>query len=498
MFDRLPPSAPELEEAVLGAVMLEKNAFINVVSYLKPEHFYLAAHRTIYQACINLFGDGDPVDMRSCVAQLRKDGTLESVGGAYKIAELTSKVSSAANLDFHSRIIIEFAIKRGLIEIGAMMQKEGYDETIDVFDIVQRTTVGLQDLLDKGTSDRAERSAKDLAVDFLRSLDLRMAGKTGGISTGFPALDKILGGLMPADLYLIAARPSMGKSAMAFQIAKQVAATGVAVGVFSLEMSAQQIVERLICSESEVDSDLVRRGQLDGSGFEYQRLYEKTGIIGTLPLYVDDSAALSMVELRARAMRMYTKHKVRIIIVDYLQMIKGHGQTRDQEIGNISRTLKQVAKELNIPVIALSSLNRGVESRGGDKRPMLSDLRESGNLESDADVVMFLYRPEYYKILEDSDGMPTSGLCEVIIAKHRNGSVDTVKLKFIGKYTKFKPWEQEAKDNPFSGMMTRENTDQFKYKENHYKDPSMDLNERREEVIDNTPEGRVARGLPPF
>lgn len=442
---KLPPQATDLEEAILGALMVENNAIIAVAGFLRPEHFYTEVHQEIYRAIQLLFAAGGKIDMRTVVHELRASGKLELIGGAYYIAELTSKVSSAANIEYHGRFLVEYAMKRSLIQLGSMLHHDGYDDTCDVFDLVEKTNLELQEILDGAISSQSEKTILEISTKVVQDVSARQSGKHSGIDTGFPVLDAILNGLQPTDLDILAARPGMGKTALVCQIGKNIAERGEPVGIFSLEMSSMQLVERLITGECEIMSDKIKKGQLDST--EWNIFMEASGKISKLPLHIDDTPFMTILELRARAMRMKAKHKVIMIIVDFIQLIKGsgkQGQNRDQEIGEITRTLKGIAKELEIPVLAISAVSRGVETRGGDKRPQLTDLRESGNVESDADVVMFLYRPEYYKITVDSDGYPTHGLAEIIVAKHRNGALDTVKLKFVGKYTKFMPWEMQA------------------------------------------------------
>ena len=457
---KLPPQAPDLEAAVLGAIMLERNAILNVAGFLRVEHFYKETHKEIYQAMQALFAASEPIDMRTVVNQLRKDGKIELVGGAYYIAELTANISSAANIEFHARVIVEFAMRRSMILLSAGMQQEAYDDTIDVFDQVDKTNLLLQEILDGAITGTAEQTMLEVSTKVVQEVEARQTGKHKGIDTGYPVIDALLNGVQPQDLIIGAARPGMGKSAWAFQAGKQMAERGVPVGFISLEMSARQIVERLATAECEIDSDKVKKGKLNEE--EFARFVEAAGRLSTLPIHIDDTAFMNIIELRARVMRMVTKFKIKAVFIDYLQLIKGSGkpgQNRDQEIGEITRTLKGIAKELDIPVIALSQLSRGLETRGGSKRPQLSDLRESGNIEQDADVVLFLYRPEYYKITVDEDGFATNGMCEVIIAKHRNGSLDTVKQKFTGKFTKFSPWYTDIRP------------DQSGYVAKHYKNP---------------------------
>jgi len=467
---KLPPQALDLEEAILGALMLDKNAIVEVASTLRAEHFYDEGHRTIYEAIISLFSSGDKIDMRTVVTTLRKAGKLELVGGAYKIAELCSKIASASNIEYHSRLMIEFAMKRSLIQMASEIHHDAYEDTSDAFNLVERTNLQLQDILDGAISSRSDKSMTEISLEVIKEQEARQSGIHSGLDSGYPVVDAMLNGFNKTDLIIVAARPGMGKSAWAMQAARNIAEKGNHVGIFSLEMSARQIVERMAISESEMDAESVKKGLLQP--YEWTRYMHAHGGISVLPIHIDDTALLTIVELRARAMRMKTKYDIQLLIVDYLQLIKGineHGKnmSRDQEIGLISRTLKGIAKELDIPVIALAQLSRAVEQRGGVKRPMLSDLRESGSIEQDADVVMFLYRPEYYKITTDEDGFSTHGLCECIIEKHRNGATGTVKLKFIGKFTKFTNWLSES----YQAVSTIRQ----KHATEHYKNPTEEL-----------------------
>jgi replicative DNA helicase len=455
---KLPPQAPDLEEAVLGALMLEKNALTAVIEFLRPEHFYSEAHKLIYEAIIDLFKNSEPVDMRTVVAQLRKNGKLELVDGAYKIAELTSKVSSAANIEYHARIIIEMAIKRSLIEIASQIHHDAYEDTTDVFELLDKTEQGIFQISDTNLRKNYD-TMKSLMFQAIQELQEKKNHKDGltGIPTGFSKLDRVTSGWQKSDLVIIAARPGMGKTAFIVSALRNAAVDfNYPVAIFSLEMSSLQLVNRLISAEAELESEKIKKGNL--AEFEWAQLVHKTNRLSSAPIFIDDTPALSILELRAKCRRLKAEHNIQMVVVDYLQLMKGEaGGNREQEIASISRALKGVAKELGIPVIALSQLSRGVETRGGDKRPQLSDLRESGSIEQDADIVMFLYRPEYYKITVDEDGLPTQGLAEVIIAKHRNGSLENVKLKFIGKYTKFADFDGPAgNENPFSGMITKE------------------------------------------
>jgi replicative DNA helicase len=472
---KLPPQAPDLEEAVLGAILLEKDALINLLEFLRPEHFYVEAHKIIYESILDLFKASEPIDMRTVVAQLRKNGKLDLVEGAYKIAELTSKVSSAANVEYHSRIIVEYSIKRQIIEIASQMHHDAYEDTNDVFILLDNLEKGIFEITDKNIR-KKHSSMKDLLFRAVMDLQNKKDHKDGltGVPTGFSKLDRVTSGWQRTDLIIIAARPGMGKTAFILSAARNAAVDfGYPIAIFSLEMSELQLMNRLISAETEIEGEKLRRGDL--SEPEWQQLVHKSNRLSSAPMFIDDTPALTILELRAKSRRMKAEHNIQLIIVDYLQLMRGDTNgNREQEISSISRALKGIAKELNIPVIALSQLSRAVETRGGDKRPHLSDLRDSGAIEQDADIVMFLYRPEYYKITVDEEGMPTQGMAEVIIAKHRNGSLETVKLKFALRFTKFLDYSYDNVPR-LPGGPTFKGTDQYEYKKQHYKDPTTKL-----------------------
>lgn len=453
---KLPPQALDLEEAILGALMLEKNALTAVIEFLRPEHFYTEQHKEIYNAITDLFKASEPVDMRTVVAQLRKSAKLEVVGGAYYIAELTSKVSSAANIEYHARIIIEMAIKRDLIQIASQIHHDAYEDTTDVFELLDKTEQNIFQISDSNLRKNYD-NMKSLMFRAIQELQEKKNHKDGltGVPSGFSRLDRVTSGWQKSDLVIIAARPGMGKTAFVVSALRNAAVEfKIPVAIFSLEMASLQLVNRLISAEAELESEKIKKGNL--AEFEWQQLVHKTTSLSTAPIFIDDTPALSILELRAKCRRLKAEHNIQLIVIDYLQLMKGEaGGNREQEIASISRALKGIAKELSVPVLALSQLSRGVETRGGDKRPQLSDLRESGSIEQDADIVMFLYRPEYYKISVDDEGMPTQGMAEVIIAKHRNGSLENVKLKFIGKYTKFADYDAPDGLTPMSSI-TRE------------------------------------------
>ncbi|NMM48100.1 replicative DNA helicase [Marinigracilibium pacificum] len=437
---KVPPKAVELEQIVLGALMLEKDALTAVIDVLHPESFYKENHKEIYKSIVTLFNESEPIDMETVVNQLRKNGTLEFVGGAYYIAELTSRVNSAANIEAHARIIVEQAIKRELISVSSEIQEMAFEDTTDVFELLDKTQGHLFEISEKSIR-KSYADMKSIMKNALTELEAKRDQKEGltGVPTGFSALDRMTSGWQKSDLVIIAARPGMGKTAFVVSAMRNAAVDfGKGVAIFSLEMSAVQLVNRMISAEAELESEKLKKGNLEE--YEWEQLVHKTSRLTESPIFIDDTPALSVLELRAKCRRLKSQHDIQLVIIDYLQLMQGDSSSkgnREQEIATISRSLKNLAKELDVPVIALSQLSRAVETRGGDKRPQLSDLRESGSIEQDADMVMFLYRPEYYGITEDEDGMPTTNMGEVIIAKHRNGSLDTVRLKFIGKYTRF-------------------------------------------------------------
>lgn len=446
---KLPPQAIELEEAVLGALMLEKEALTAVVDMLQPESFYKEAHKAIYSAILDLFSESQPIDLLTVTNQLRKNGKLEIAGGAFFITELTSKVSSAANIEFHARIITEQAMKREMIRISGEVQKEAFEDTTDVFELLDKMEQSLFEISEKNIR-KNYSDLKSIMKEAIQELEAKKGQKDGltGVPSGFTALDRVTSGWQKSDLVIIAARPAMGKTAFVLSVLRNAAVDhNRPVAIFSLEMASVQLVNRLISSEAELDSEKIKKGNL--ADYEWEQLVHKTAKLSKAPLFVDDTPALTILELRAKCRKLKAQHDIQMIVIDYLQLMSGDsksggGGNREQEIASISRALKKIAKELSVPVIALSQLSRAVETRGGDKRPQLSDLRESGAIEQDADIVMFLYRPEYYGITEDEEGHSTAGVGEVIIAKHRNGSLQNVKLRFIGKYTKFTDLEMNV------------------------------------------------------
>ncbi len=438
---KLPPQALDLEEAVLGALMLEKDALTSVIDILHPESFYKDAHQLIYRAIRRLFEASQPIDILTVTNDLRKAGELELVGGPFFITQLTNRVASAANIEFHARIILQKHIQRELIRISSETIRDAYEETSDVFHLLDRAEKNLFDIA-QGNIRRNFQDMRDMVSTVTKQVEAARLHGTGvtGVESGFTALDRITSGWQKSDLVILAARPGMGKTAFVLSLARN-ATIGFnkPIALFSLEMSADQLVKRMVSSETGIPSEKLRKGTLDET--EWQKLVSQTGKLSQAPLYIDDTPSLSVFEFRSRCRRLKAMHDIQMVIVDYLQLMRADvdnkSGNREQEISTISRSLKAVAKELNVPIIALSQLSRQVETRGGSKRPQLSDLRESGAIEQDADMVMFIYRPEYYGMEFDEDNNPTKGLAEVIIAKHRNGALETVKLKFIDHLAKF-------------------------------------------------------------
>lgn len=453
---RIPPQAVEIEEAVLGAMLIEHEAATIALQMLRAEDFYRPAHQHIYEALHDLYERDNPLDLLTVENELRDRGLLDTCGGSGYLSELTRSVSSAANIDYHALIISEKATKRNLILNCNEIIKAAYDTTSDPYDVLDNAEQRIFDL----ANSRQRAQAKpigDVLKETLSYLE-DIQGKSSGI-TGVPTgleIDALTAGWQKGDMVIIAARPSMGKTALMLTMARNAAlhldpSLQTKVAIFSLEMSSQALVQRLLTMEGRIDAQSARSGRLKAE--EFQSLIEAAGRLFTAKIFVDDTPALGILELRTKARRLKSEHDVGLIIVDYLQLMQSTGKdygNREQEIASISRGLKSLAKELDVAVIALSQLSRAVETRGGDKRPQLSDLRESGSIEQDADVVCFLYRPEYYGIKTTPEGQSTTGLAEVIIGKQRNGPVGTKELYFVKKYARFENLTQASPD-PFLG-----------------------------------------------
>lgn len=464
---KLPPQVLDLEEAVLGAMMIDKKGVDDVIDILQGDAFYKEAHKFIFEAIVQLFTETQPIDLLTVSAQLKKNGKLELAGGDFYLIQLTQKIASSAHIEFHSRIILQKFIQRSLIRISTEIIEASYDETADVFDLLDQAESKLYEVT-QGNIKRSSETAQSLVLQAKKKIE-EIAKQEGlsGVETGFHNLDKLTSGWQPSDLIIIAARPAMGKTAFVLSMARNIAIQyGHGVALFSLEMASVQLITRLISSETGLSSEKLRTGKLEPH--EWEMLSTKVKNLEKAPLFIDDTPSLSIFDLRAKCRRLVSQHGIKIIIIDYLQLMTAGGNNkgggnREQEISTISRNLKALAKELNVPVIALSQLSRAVETRGSSKRPLLSDLRESGAIEQDADIVSFLYRPEYYKIEEwdDDEASPTAGQAEIMIAKHRNGGIENIRLKFIGHLGKFDnlddfsgsyddlPSKMNHDDNPF-------------------------------------------------
>lgn len=447
---RIPPKAIDLEEAVLGAMLLEKEAPVKVLDVLTPEAFYTDAHQTIFKSIRSLFEKGDPVDVLTVTDALRQDGQLEACGGAYYIANLTGKVASSANIEYHAKILIQKFIQRELIRVSGDIISKSYDETSDAFellDIAEQELFAIKNESIKKNYDSID-SLIHKAIQQLESLKDIEGGFTG-VPSGFTSLDRITAGWQKSDLIILAGRPGMGKTAFVLNVARNAAIQfQKPIAIFSLEMSSLQLVTRLISSETGITSEALKTGNLDDA--KWEQLNTKVQNLSNAPIYVDDTPQLTIFDLRAKARRLKSNMGIELLIIDYLQLMRGDASAkgnREQEISHISRSLKGLAKELDIPIIALAQLSRAVEQRN-DKRPILSDLRESGSIEQDADLVGFLYRPEYYGQTQDEAGNDVTGLTEFIVAKHRNGKLDKARLRFVGALAKFEDYDlQEFNPN---------------------------------------------------
>src|SRR5688572_21053843 len=449
VYGKVPPQAKDLEEAVLGAIMLEKSAFDTVVEILKPECFYMDAHQRIYRAMQNLQQKNQPIDILTVVEELKSKEELEMVGGPYYVTRLTNTVVSTANIEAHSRIVLQKFIQRELIRISGEIISDSYEDSTDVFDLLDDAESKLFEITNNHLRKNFDPIDRVLVKTIQRIEDLRSRNDDfTGVPSGFSGLDRVTYGWQNTDLIILAARPAVGKTAFALNLARNAAlhpTKPTPVGVFSLEMSAGQLVQRILAAESEIMLEKIARGKLEEH--EMKQLYAR-GIqrLAQAPIFIDDTPALNIFELRAKCRRLRNKHNIGMIIIDYLQLMSGTAENRnsnrEQEISKISRDLKGLAKELGVPIIALSQLSREVEKRKeGNKMPQLSDLRESGAIEQDADMVMFLYRPEYYDITSNEMGESNRGETHVRVAKHRNGSLETIKLRALLHIQKFVDWD---------------------------------------------------------
>lgn len=445
---RAVPRDKDLEEAVLGALMLEKDAYTHVCDILKPQSFYERNNRAVYEAIQTLGASQRPIDMLTVTDQMRLDGTLEQVGGPVFVAQLTSRVASAAHVEFHARIVAQKYLARELITFASAIEAKAYDESNDVDDLMQEAEGRLFEI----TQHNIKKDVTQVDPVITQALEQMQAAanRTSGLSgleSGYRELDKLTSGWQKSDLIIIAARPAMGKTAFVLSMAKNMAVNyNTPIALFSLEMSNLQLVNRLISNVCEIEGSKIKSGQL--TPMEWEQLMARIKHLNGAPLYIDDTPSLSIFELQTKARRLVREHDIKMIIIDYLQLMNASGMrfgSREQEVSMISRSLKQLAKELEIPIVALSQLNRSVESRTDGKRPQLSDLRESGAIEQDADIVCFIHRPEYYsKSDTDANGNDIRGKAEFIVAKHRSGAVDDVQMRFTARYARFENWEEQT------------------------------------------------------
>ena len=452
---RMPPQAVEVEQSVLGALLIEREAIPKAIEILPADAFYDPKHQRIYEAVEALFERGNPVDLITLTEELKRRGDSDGIGG-YSLTELTTRVASAANVEYHARIIAEKSLLRKLITTMTGVVGQAFDPTTDAFDLLDNAEREIfqisESQLRKGAVDM--NSVVHQTMQHLESIHGREGGITG-VPSGFTALDAMTGGWQNSDMVIVAARPSMGKTAFSLALTRNAALhpeKPAGVAYFSLEMSAQQLAQRLLTSEARVDAQRARTGRLHDD--DWPKLARAAGRLSAANIFIDDTAGLGILELRAKCRRLKAEHDIGLVIVDYLQLMHGTSQTagnREQEIAQISRSLKGLAKELNVPVIALAQLSRAVETRGGDKRPQLSDLRESGSIEQDADVVMFIYRAERYGITVDENGNSTEGLGELLIGKQRNGPIGDVKVAFVNQYARFENLTSYVAADPSGG-----------------------------------------------
>ena len=465
-YGKLPPQAVEVEEAVLGALMLERDAYVTVADIIDTTSFYKEEHQKIFEAIKELSTNEKPVDLLMVTQELKDKNHLEAVGGPGYITQLTRRVASAAHIEFHARIIAQKFIQRELIRVSSEIQAKSYDDTIDVDDLIDFSESSLFQVAE-GNIKKETVPIKPVLNEAILQIEKARHQKDGlsGVPSGFTALDRITSGWQRTDLVIVAARPSMGKTAFVLSMARNMAVEhNRSVAIFSLEMSSLQLVNRLIASETELGNDKLKTGRLEN--YEWEHLNRKISNLEKAPIFIDDTPALSIFEFRAKCRRLKMQHNIQVVIVDYLQLMTAGSDnrgSREQEVSTISRSLKAIAKELDIPILALSQLNRSVESREG-KRPQLSDLRESGAIEQDADIVTFIHRPEYYGITEDESGNSLIGVAEIIIAKHRNGATGDVHLSFKKELAKFSDMDTSFADGfgaskTFSSKMNEEDDD---------------------------------------
>jgi len=453
MPEKIPPQSVEVEQAVLGAMLLDKEAIGKAVEIIDKDSFYRDDHRKIFSAIVDLYDKNQPVDIITVSDELARRKELDNLGGRVYLLELTEKIATTANIEYHSNIVLEKATLRRLIDTSTQIVSQCYDATLEVDDLLDRAEQGIFGISEKRIKE-GFISIGDLLPHTFEAIEeyQKKGGMVTGISTGFFELDTLTGGLQNSDLIVVASRPSMGKTAFCLSVAEHVAIEEkVPVGIYSLEMVKSQVAQRMLCSRARFSTHKMRTGRI--SDHEYSNLAVAVGPLAESKIFIDDTPNLGILQMRAKARRLKAQYDVGLVIVDYLQLMQGPrgAESRQQEISMISRSLKGLAKELNVPVIAVSQLSRKVEDRGGDKRPMLADLRESGAIEQDADVVIFVYRPEFYGIEKFKDGAPSQGVAEIIVSKHRNGPTGNLRLTFIKDYARFENMEfiHHEKEIPF-------------------------------------------------
>lgn len=453
VFDRVPPQALDAEKAVLASIMLDNECVGRVIEHVDADCFYRSGHGKIFMAAVTLYERNEPIDLITLSEELSRQNLLEAIGGSGYLSELADSIPSAANVEYHARIVLEKYLLRRLITEAGAIARDSFESTDNVYDLIDRSEARIFRLSEKHLRKGFQHISPVMhqAMEMIEDYHQR-AGLVTGVATGFTKLDEMTSGFQKGELIIVAGRPSMGKTAFCLNIARNAAIDArVPVGFFSLEMSTSSLAMRLLCAEARVDAHSVRTGRLADE--EWPKLSKSVGVLTEAPLYIDDTGGLSILEVRTKARRLKKERDVGLIVIDYLQLMSGpqFSESRQQEISTISRSLKGLSKELDIPVIALSQLSRAVEQRGGEHRPMLSDLRESGAIEQDADVVMFVYRPEFYGKLMDESGMPTEGKAEIIIGKQRNGPIGTIQLSFIKRYARFEnfAFEEDGGGPPF-------------------------------------------------
>ena len=449
--ERVPPQATEVEQAILGAMLMQKEAIGKAIEIIDKDCFYRDDHQKIFEALIHLYDENKPVDIITMSEELSSRKQLDQVGGRMYLIELTEKIATTANIEYHCNIVLEKSTLRKLIDTSTQIVSQCYDSAQDVDDLLDRAEQGIFSISEKRIKE-GFIPLGDLLPHTFEAIEeyQKKGGMITGIPTSFTELDTLTGGLQKSDLVVVASRPSMGKTAFCLSMAEHIAIEDkIPVGIFSLEMAKSQLAQRMLCSRARFSTYKMRTGKI--SDHEYSNLAVAVGPLAEAKIFIDDTPNLGILQMRAKARRLKAQYDVGVIIVDYLQLMQGprNTESRQQEISMISRSLKGLAKELEVPVVAVSQLSRKVEDRGGDKRPMLADLRESGAIEQDADVVIFVYRPEFYGIEKFRDGALTQGVAEIIISKHRNGPTGDLRLTFIKDYARFENMELVHRDVPF-------------------------------------------------